>query len=90
MAPIDIAYSASAGSVGLALAVVLWAWRAQTRARRREAELSQKTDRTLLALADARGAAEAFEGGDVLARSKGGGTRDDNAGIRRGRRGVVC
>ena len=62
MAPIDIAYSASAGSVGLALAVVLWAWRAQTRARRREAELSQKTDRTLLALADARGAAEAFEG----------------------------
>ncbi|WP_296814321.1 PAS domain-containing sensor histidine kinase [Brevundimonas sp.] len=62
MAPIDIAYSASAGSVGLALAVVLWAWRAQTRARRREAELSQKADRTLLALADARGAAEAFEG----------------------------
>lgn len=62
MAPIDIAYTASAGSVGLALAVVLWAWRAQTRARRRETALAESAGRTALSLADARGAAEAFEG----------------------------
>ncbi len=62
MAPMDIAYVASAGSVGLALAVTVWAWRARVDIRRREAELSRREVSGERVLADARGAAEAFEG----------------------------
>ena len=65
MAPMDIAYVASAGSVGLALAVVVWAWRGRVDIRRREAALSEHLAREAQGLSDARGAAEAFEGAVV-------------------------
>lgn len=62
MAPIDIAYAASAGAVGLALAVTVWAWRARVDIRNRERDLARREAGGAQALADARGAAEAFEG----------------------------
>lgn len=48
--------------MGLALAVVIWAWRIRKEVRRREQALADDTARAAQALADAQGAAEAFEG----------------------------
>lgn len=62
MAPIDIAFVASAGAVGLALAVVVWAWRIRRSVLAREQALDRAQALGAEALADARGAAEAFEG----------------------------
>ena len=62
MAPMDIAYVASAGAVGLALAVTVWAWRARVDILRRERELAGREAGGAQTLADARGAAEAIEG----------------------------
>ncbi|WP_029086475.1 sensor histidine kinase [Brevundimonas aveniformis] len=62
MTPIDIAYVASAGSVGLALAVVIWAWRIRRGVQQRRRGMDREAMAGAQALADARGAAEAFEG----------------------------
>ena len=62
MTPIDIAFVASAGAVGLALSVVIWAWRIRRGVLAREQALAQAELHGAQALADARGAAEAFEG----------------------------
>lgn len=62
MAPIDIAFVASAGAIGLALAVVVWAWRIRRGVQVREQAVDRVQALGAQALADARGAAEAFEG----------------------------
>lgn len=62
MTPIDIAFVAASGAVGLALAVVVWAWRIRLGVQRRQNELTRQAARQAEALADAQGAAEAFEG----------------------------
>lgn len=62
MGPLDIAFVASAGSVGLALAVVVWAWRIRRAVLARERAAAEAVEAGAQALADARGAAEAFEG----------------------------
>lgn len=62
MALIDIAFVASAGAVGLALAVVVWAWRIRRGVLAREQALTAAQVRGAQDLADARGAAEIFEG----------------------------
>lgn len=62
MTPIDIAFVASAGAVGLALAVVIWAWRIRRGVQQHQQALVRAAVEGVRALADARGAAEAFEG----------------------------
>lgn len=62
MAAMDIAFVASAGAVGLALSVSAWALSLRRRADAASAALRTQSDRLAADLADARGAAEAFDG----------------------------
>lgn len=62
MAAMDIAFVASAGAVGLALSVSAWALSLRRRADAACAALRAEADRLAVAAAEARGAAEAFDG----------------------------